>query len=224
MAQDQQANNGAQARFQPTQFTALSLRAASQVVDMQLATTRVLMQTQARTAAAFGLPDWSAWFETADERARRLFSTGAEQLLSTTQRANEAAQELQREMSRLWQTQTVQAADQWQRGVEQLGAQAQEGLNQLVETAKRTAEQTQRTSENLGRELQEAMFRSSEQLRDQARQAGHELRASVVQTAEAAREAANQAGEAQRQGAGQAGQSELRAAADEGNKGDKRPR
>jgi hypothetical protein len=128
-------------------FAAIALRGASQVADMQLTAARLLLQTQARAAAAFGLPDVSAVFNEIDERTRHVFSTGAEQVLETAQRANEAVTELQRQVGRVVETQAVVAAEQWQRGLEELGTQAQEGIEQLCEAARQSAEEAQQATQ-----------------------------------------------------------------------------
>lgn len=176
--------------FQPTQLAAITLRAATQVLDMNLAATRLMLQTQARAAAAFGLPDWSDWITAANERSRRLFETGTDQWLSTTERASDTARELQREMGRLIEAQSARAAEQWEQGLQQLGTQTQQGLDQWREATLRNAEEVQRRGESAGRELQAHFLRTGEELREQAAAAGHELRRTVVQGAEIAQQSA----------------------------------
>jgi hypothetical protein len=148
------------AGFQPVHLTAMALRSAGHLYDLNVSAARVLLQTQARAAAAFGLPDWSPLFDSSDERVRKVFATGAEQVLSTARRANEAVTELQRQVGRVIETQASQAAESWQRGLEQLGSHASEGFDQLCETARRTAEDAQRGAQAFG-----------EQVRDNVREA-----------------------------------------------------
>jgi hypothetical protein len=124
---------------------------------MNMAATRVLLQTQARAASALGLPDWSGWFESVDERARRIFSTGAEQLLDTAQRASEATTELQREVGRVIETQNATVAQTLQQGMQELGSQASEGLNQLVETVREQAEEAERAAIEMGEQMRQAV-------------------------------------------------------------------
>ena len=50
------------ARRAPIHVTALALRGIGQLYDMNVAATRVLLQTHARAASAFGFPDWSGLF------------------------------------------------------------------------------------------------------------------------------------------------------------------
>jgi hypothetical protein len=55
-------------------IAAFAVRGLSQLADMQLAATRLLLQTQARAATSLGLPDCSDLFRVADDRARQLFT------------------------------------------------------------------------------------------------------------------------------------------------------
>src|SRR5207245_6376843 len=128
-----------------------------QVDDRSLSAARVVLQTQARAASAIGLPDWTGWFQSVDERARRVFSTGAEQILNTAQRASEATAELQREVGRVVDTQTTTVAQTLQQGLEELGSQTSEGLNQLIETAREQAEEAERASSEMGEQMRSAI-------------------------------------------------------------------
>jgi hypothetical protein len=149
-------------RHTPVHLTALALKSIGQVYDMNLSATRVLLQTQARAAAAIGFPDWSGLFNVVDERARRVFSTGAEQLLSTAQRANDTATELQREVGRVVESQAATVAQKLQEGLEELGSQTNDGLNQLVQTAREQAEEAERVASSIGEEMREVVERSGE--------------------------------------------------------------
>lgn len=152
-------------RTTPVHVAALALRGVGQVYDMNLAATRVLLQTQARAASAFGFPDWSGLFDSVDDRARNVFSTSAEQLLQTAQRAKEAAADLQRQVGRVVETQAATVAETLQHGLEELGTQASEGLNQLVETARQQAEEAERATTALGEELRETVQQTEEAAR-----------------------------------------------------------
>lgn len=191
-----EATSPSSATFHPTQLAALALRTTGQLMDMHLAAARLMLQTQARAAAAFGLPDWSDWWASANERTRRLFDIGSDQFLATAQRASDAAGEMQREMGRLFDTQGAQAAEQWQQGLQQWGTQAQQGVDQLREAGRRAAEATQRRGEEIARQWQGSLLHSQDELREQAAQAGHELRRTVVQGAELAEATAAEATEA----------------------------
>jgi ElaB/YqjD/DUF883 family membrane-anchored ribosome-binding protein len=158
-------NQEASGRHSPVNLTTLAVRSLGQLYDMNLAAARVVMQTQARAASAMGLPDWSGWFESMDERARRVFSTGAEQLVNATQRATEAATELQREVGRVVDSQTATVAQTLQHGLQELGSQANEGLTQLVETAREQAEEAQRTVAEMGEQMRQGIEAGGEQVR-----------------------------------------------------------
>jgi hypothetical protein len=152
-----------QGRHAPVHLTALALKSIAQVYDMNVSAARVLLQTQARAASRVGLPDWSGLFEAVDERARRLFSTGAEQFVNTAQRANDAAAELQREVGRVVETQTATVAQTLQQGFEELGSQASEGLNQLVQTAREQADEAERVASEVGEEVRSSMQEAGSQ-------------------------------------------------------------
>jgi hypothetical protein len=188
MPQQQNFSSG-QAGQHPVHFTALALRSAGQLYDINLSVTRTLLRTQARTAAAFGLPDWSPLLDSADDRARQLFSTGAEQILNTAQRANEAARELQRQMGRVLETQTARAAETWQRGLQELGTQTSQGLTQLCDAARETAEETQRAVEEMAQQSQQAMQQASRA----QQQAGQTVQQATQQAAQQAGDGAAQA-------------------------------
>lgn len=163
MAQQNSASARGGAQAHPVHFTALALRSAGQLYDINLSVARTLLRTHARAAAAFGLPDWSPLLDSADDRARQVFSTGAEQMLTTAQRANDAARELHQQMGRVFDTQTARAAETWQRGLEELGQQTSDGFRQLCEAARETAEEAQRAVEDLSQQGQQAMQRNGQQ-------------------------------------------------------------
>jgi hypothetical protein len=150
------------------------LRSIGQVYDMNLSATRVLLQTQARAASALGLPDWSGLFGSVDERARHVFAAGAEQLVSTAQRANEVAVDLQREVGRVVETQTATVAETLKQGLEELGSQASEGLSQLVQSTRQQAEEAERVASALNERLRESIRQGGEQARDQMRRSQEE--------------------------------------------------
>jgi hypothetical protein len=188
MAQSNPAQQGAQEfRPYPVHAAAIALRGVGQVYDLQLSATRVLLRTQARAAAAFGWPDLSHMFEDVDQRARHAFETSAEQLLGTAQRANEAAAELQRQVTRVVETQTTTAAENWQRGLEEFGAQAEEGFTQLCETARQQADEAQKMTHSIAEETRETLRRGGEEMRAQVAQGMQHGRETMEQAAESAR-------------------------------------
>jgi hypothetical protein len=175
MAQAHRTSLGAQetSRANPVHFASIALRGVGQVVDMQMTAARVLLQTQARAAAAFGWPDCSDLFDSADERARHVFSTSAEKVLETAQRANEAVTELQRQVGRVVETQAAAATEQWQRGIEELGSQTQQGIVQLCEAARQSAEEAAQATQSLSDAANETR-RQGEQVLQEAQAAADE--------------------------------------------------
>jgi hypothetical protein len=167
MPQTIQTPSGIDGRQMPAHLTSLALRSIGQVYDMNLSAARVLLQTQARAASALGLPDWSGLFNTVDDRARHVFSTSAEQMVNTAQRASEAAAELQREVGRVVETQTASVAETIKQGLEELGSQTSEGLQQMVQTARQQAEEAQRVASSVGDELRGTMQQGGEQARQE---------------------------------------------------------
>lgn len=78
---------GMAAAGQPMQqWAEMALRSSAALADLQVETMRHLWQAQARGAAMFGVPDFSQAFGD-DERARRPFSAGAEQIIATMRSA-----------------------------------------------------------------------------------------------------------------------------------------
>jgi hypothetical protein len=228
-----QGPEGSRDENRPTgQLTNIALRGAGQVYDLQMRAARMMFRTQARAAAAFGWPDLSGLFENANERMRLLFGEAAEQAASNAQRANEAAAELQREVSRLIDSQTAVVAENWRGGLEELGAQAEQGLTELRETTRRTVEEAEQATRAAGAAARELLREGGEAVREtvregskasrqavresgeMARQAGDAARQGAREAGEAARQVASEAGEAARQGAvaGQPGQPGRKAA------------
>ncbi|MEF8701389.1 MAG: hypothetical protein V5B33_19170 [Candidatus Accumulibacter sp. UW20] len=125
----------------------LTLRGFGALYDMQLSAVRLMLQSQARAAAMFGLPDYSDMFSLADERSRRLFASGTEQLLQTTERTREALAEIRRHIVHAAESQTASLVDQWTRGMAEFGDQTEQGLMQISQAARRQAEEVERAIE-----------------------------------------------------------------------------
>src|SRR6476619_5047252 len=49
----------------------MAVRGATQMVGLQMSAIRALSETHARTAAAFGLPDWTGWLRNGSEESLR---------------------------------------------------------------------------------------------------------------------------------------------------------
>jgi len=186
---------------QPVHWAAIALRSAGQLYEINASAARAVLQAQARAAAAFGLPDWSPLWDSADERLRGLFSASTDRLLDTARLANEAVGELQHHVGRVLQTQASQAAESWQQGLDQLGNQARDGFDQLRDTARRTADDAQRSSQALGEQFRENARRAGEEARSQQGQADGAAREGSAAIAGAVRELVQQQPLAQQPGA-----------------------
>ena len=120
----------------------MAIRGASQMYGLQMSAIRAMSETHARTAAAFGFPDWTEWFRNGSEEGIREAVNGtAEQVLSTSRRTAEAVSRLGENVNELLRVQTGAATQQWQKVIEQFGTQAAESLERFREV---TESQSQR--------------------------------------------------------------------------------
>lgn len=199
--QHEHTSPAAGARPSPAQATSIALRSLGQVVDINIATTRALLQAQARAASAFGWPDWSGVFDQVDDRTRHVFSAGAEQLVQLTQRANDAAAELQQQVGRVVQTQAATMAESLQHSLQEIGEQTGEGLRQLCDNARLHAEQAERVAQSAGQEFRDTLREGSAQARQVVREGGRQFGDAVRQTGEQADDLLRQGGQQVREGA-----------------------
>lgn len=140
----QSQQGGAQQQMGARQFESIAevaLRGTALLWDLQMETARNVFRTQARTAAMLGIPDCSDLFQIGDERARRLFTTSAEQVLNTARQARETVVEIQRQFGRLAEQQTIGITEQVRDQIEQIGRQTEQGLQEIREIAVSEAEQ-----------------------------------------------------------------------------------
>ena len=120
------------------------VRGALRIADMQASAARVLLQTQARTARMFGAPDWSNAFNGPGEQLSQWFNTGTEQALSLMRQTNETISEVNQQLSRIVQRQTVQLAEEMRQGLEAVNRRAQDSLHELRETTEQAASEAAR--------------------------------------------------------------------------------
>lgn len=121
----------------------VAVRGTALLWDVQMETARNLWRMQARTAAMFGVPDCSQFFHFEDDRARRLFSASAEQMLNTARQARETVVEVQRQLGRLAEQQTIGITEQVRAQMEQIGRHTEEGLREIEQIAAAEADQAQ---------------------------------------------------------------------------------
>ncbi|MCK0508359.1 hypothetical protein [Aromatoleum anaerobium] len=162
--QGQQESFGGRGR-EPVDMAATTLRGFGQLYDMEAASARIFMRAQARALSAMGFPDYSHFFELADERAKRLFSTTTDTLLQSNRHANRTAGEIQRHLGRLWEQQTMDLTEAWQTGLQELQHQATESLDDLKELVRQQADELAMATDSLSESTRETLREGGEQFR-----------------------------------------------------------
>jgi hypothetical protein len=114
----------------PGNVAELWLRGAGVLFDLQTETMRNLLRVQSQSAASYGAPDFSSFFGEVDDRAKRIFSTGADQMGKLFRRWNQIA-EAQCELGRTLMSQTGVVVDNMRSGIEDVDRKAQEELEQV---------------------------------------------------------------------------------------------
>jgi len=186
-------------------IAAVALRGLGEAYDMQVAAARLAFQTQARAASAFGWPDYSDLFRLGSGRARRMFASGTEQLLSTAQQANQALCEVQREVGKLIEANAESMAESWQQGLEEFAVQAEESLDQMRELARQQLDEAMQAAESLGDATRDAVRQTGEQFRETVRQGAERGREAISEQGEAMREPSRQAEEEPERGSRRGG-------------------
>ncbi|HET9643916.1 MAG TPA: hypothetical protein VFP68_11310 [Burkholderiaceae bacterium] len=202
----QQSQFGQQGQRPSSQATVLALRGLNQIYEINMTAARVVLQTQARAASVFGWPDWTTVFNRVDDKTRSVFAQGADQLMQTAQRANDAANELQRQVGRVVETQAATVAESVQQGLQEISTQATEGLQQICEIARQQADAAERVAQSLSQEMHDTVRESSAQMRQALRRGGDETRDTLRQASDQTNEAVRQAGDQAREGARAAGE------------------
>ena len=121
----------------------VALRGTALLFDLQMETARNIMRTQARTAALLGAPDYSELFRLGDDRARRLFAASAEQMLSPARQARETVFEVQRQIGRLAEQQTIGIAEEMRHQMQQMTRHTEAGLQEIKQVAASEADHAQ---------------------------------------------------------------------------------
>ena len=122
----------------------------ARIIDMQTAAARVFLQTQARSAAMFGAPDWTQAFNRQGEQVTQLFSTGAEQTLKLIRQANETVSEVQEQVGQLLEQQTAQATEHLRSGFEEVSRRSEQTLEEMRQTTRQVAREAQRAQSGNG--------------------------------------------------------------------------
>ena len=121
----------------------VALRGTALLFDLQMETARNIMRTQARTAALLGAPDYSELFRLGDDRARRLFAASAEQMLTSARQARETVFEVQRQIGRLAEQQTIGIAEEMREQMQQMTRHTEAGLQEIKQVAASEADYAQ---------------------------------------------------------------------------------
>lgn len=127
----QQHDNGQSRARQFESMAEVALRGTALLWDLQMEAARNLWRTQARTAAMLGIPDCSELFHVGDDRARRLFSASSEQMLNSARQTRETVFEMQRQIGRLAEQQTIGITEEVRDQIEQIGQHTEQGLQEI---------------------------------------------------------------------------------------------
>lgn len=125
----------------------IALRGMSTLVDIELAAARSLFQLQARSAALFGLPDYSELFDVTDRLIKSQLKAGTEQLVSCTRDFSQAISETHRQFNQVMKERTSQLTEDLRTSIEEAGQQTRQSIQELSDI-------TQRQTEEVGRELE----------------------------------------------------------------------
>jgi hypothetical protein len=142
----QSQQGGGEQQFGARQLQSMAevaLRGTALLWDLQMETARNMWRTQARTAAMLGIPDCSNLFEIGNDRARRLFTTSAEQMLHSARQARETVVEMQRQIGRLAEQQTIGITEEVRGQIEQISRHTEQGLQQIKQIAASEADQAE---------------------------------------------------------------------------------
>ncbi len=143
----QQSQEGAESHAfgaqQLQSMAEVALRGTALLFDLQMETARNIMRTQARTAALLGAPDYSELFRLGDDRARRLFAASAEQMLTSARQARETVFEVQRQLGRLAEQQTIGIAEEMREQIQQMTRHTEAGLQEIKQVAASEADYAQ---------------------------------------------------------------------------------
>lgn len=146
------------------QITEVAIRSTALIADLQIEAMRTLWQAQSRGAAMFGAPDVSTMFGIDDERVRRPFSTGAEQLITTVRRATETFTAVTRDVSRLAEQQTTGLGERVRREMESFTQQAQRGFDEIQQSAEHATGEAMRAGAEATADVQQAAGDATETL------------------------------------------------------------
>lgn len=190
---DMQRNGNDGQQNAPLNMAEVAYRGAALLYDLQMDVARSVLQTHARTASLFGAPDYSAWFRVADDRARRVFSESVEQMLAAARQVTSTVAQIQRELGRVAEQQTIVVTEELRQNVQQLGERTEEGFEQIRNVAQQQVDQAQAALDSARSEQQREQQASPQrEAKPQHREATSEQTPAAPSRAPDARQSAGQ--------------------------------
>ena len=172
----QQGNqNNEQAGESAINMADIAFRGTAVLLSIQLDAVRSVFEMQARSAAAFGAPDYSGLFRSSDGGTKRLLAMGTHQFLSSARQANETISEMQRQFGRLIERRSQELSEEMRQSIEELSQRAREGLEQVKQMAEEGADEAER------QHRQQRALQNTENRAQQQAGARNEEQGSVVE-------------------------------------------
>jgi hypothetical protein len=146
----------------------IAIRSTAAMMEMQIGMARHVVNLQAKSAAALGVPDYTEFFNTSAAESCRLVSMAADQMLSATQRISDTMSDLQAQVSRAAEQQARTITEEWCRGIDRVGKDADEALRVVGEQASRGAEEVERFAKEARRAGASPILRADEMSANEA--------------------------------------------------------
>ena len=129
-------------------FAEIFVQGISRIVDIQTAAARVLLQSQGRSAALFGAPDWTRALNWQSEQFSQLFSAGSQQAMNFIRQTSETVNEVQQQVGQLVEQRTAQVTDEIRSGVKEVTRRSEQGLEEMRSTTQQAVRQARRMRAN----------------------------------------------------------------------------
>jgi hypothetical protein len=123
-----------------------AIRGTAAMMEMQIGVARHMIDAQAKSATAFGVPDYSEVLNAAAEGQRRLVNMTTDQMLNTTQRIAQTMIDLHHQFARLMEQQSRTLTDEMCRGINRLGEDTENALRTAEEQVSKGAQEIERTA------------------------------------------------------------------------------
>lgn len=135
-------------------MTEIALRGTALLWDLQADAARNLLETQARNATMLGAPDLSQVFHVGEGQGKGMFSTTVDQALNSLRQINDTMSEVQWQLTRMAEQQTIVLTERIQRNVQQLSRRSQQGLEEIRRLAEEEAQEIEDTARDAARQWQ----------------------------------------------------------------------